>query len=142
MSYCTSSDVARYNLARGSYGATTIPNASQVGLFIAEIAGEIDAQLRKVGYLVPVATLYTSSYEFLRGVNAVGAAWKVEVASPTSDNEGMYQSMYRSAMKMLDSVELDAPKDSSQSMPRSGFGKPGYGPVTGVPSHGFTTTRY
>lgn len=124
MAYASPIHVAAYNAARATYNQQTKPTVDQVGIFLDECAAEIDVVLRTQGYALPVPTTATSALKFLEGVNAVGAAWKVEVSAPTSDNPELYEQMYRSAMKMLTKgVEFtDIPKDSAQSLPRSGYG--------------------
>jgi len=126
--YASVLHVAELNAARGTYNAGTKPTASAVHDFLEDVAGQIDMTLRGLGYGLPVPTTATSALKLLRGINALGAAWRVEVAAPTSDTEEMYKEMYESALAMvagggaIPGGELDIPRDSGQSRPRSNFG--------------------
>lgn len=124
MAYATVYNVAALNTGR-TYGATnTKPSATQVVQYLEETAGVLDGILRQQGYLTPVATTATSAYKTLEGFNAIGAWCMVESAAQTSDRRQDAEAMWESAKKMLldGIIDLDAPQDTTEALPRSSFG--------------------
>lgn len=125
MAYASITHVAMLNLARSGtrgYDGTSIPNGSQVAIFLEQIAAEVDLKLRSNGYLLPIPTTATSTLQLCQDINAKGAAWMVEVAAPTSDNVNEYYSMYKTALAYIDTGNLGSPKDSGVGLPRGNFG--------------------
>lgn len=122
--YASILHVANLNAARGTYNANTKPSASAVHEFLLEIAGEVDAKLRARGYSLPVAEdAATSARKLLQSVNALGAAWRVELAAETRDEAPFYKELYEDALKMIELSEFDLSMDTGGSSgPRSNFG--------------------
>lgn len=99
--YCSIADVQAMNWAR-TMGLGSNPGQSQVWIYINMVAGEIDAILTTKGYQVPVNI--PSSPEaaaFLNSVNAKGAWWMWEAASPNSLNIDRAKAAYDAAIKLL-----------------------------------------
>lgn len=139
MAYASITHVAILNFARAGtrgYDATSIPNGSQVSIFLDQIAAEIDLKLRTNGYILPVPASASSGLKLCEDINAKGAAWMVEIAAPTSDNVAEYQTMYQNALSMLSKSDLDIPKDPGTGLPRGAFGSTD--PIVATPSS--TTT--
>jgi len=86
MSYCTTTDVQAIN-ASHVFSASTKPTTTQVNTFIDMVAGELDAILSSRSLSVPV-TSPESFVEYLKLVNAVGAAAMAESAMNPSANKG------------------------------------------------------
>lgn len=105
------------------FSATSKPTATQVVQFIDECGGIIDAVLLQAGYEVPtsLANVATHTQLLLQNANAAGAAYHTEVAAPTSDSRRKeYEDMWGTALKMLRTMQLDLPKDASESNARQG----------------------
>lgn len=135
MSYATISDVQGLNAAR-TIGASSTPNASQVGRFIDMTAAEIDSILVQKGYSLPIPTMASSALSYLSHVNALGAWQMTEQSSPNSPHLPLAVTMYANALKMLGDADqvLDIPKSAGRSAPR--------GPGFTVPPVGFVATPY
>lgn len=132
--YCTPSDVASLNKVRSvSWGVNNIPNIADVDGYILMIAGQIDAALTNRGVQVPVNTAsFPEAEGLLAGVNAWGAAWMVEEASPTSENIDRVKKAYDAAMSMLEGAKwtIDVPVDVQRAEVRAPLLT--YQPPTGV----------
>lgn len=119
--YATVIHVQALNTGRKITG-TSKPSASQVVNYLDETGAVIDGILRQQGYALPIASSATSALELLEHYNALGAGAYVEQAAPSSDDR-YKQAMrtWESALKMLreGAMELDAAKDSAQSLPRA-----------------------
>jgi hypothetical protein len=119
--YCSIPDVAALNWAR-AIGVASNPGNSQVQTYINMVAGEIDAVLIRHGYLVPVnIASYPDAARMLNTVNAKGAVWMMEEASPSSPNLDRAKAAYDAAMKMLADAQfvMNAAMDTTRSEPRA-----------------------
>lgn len=132
--YCTPSDVASLNKTRAAaWGLNNEVNVSDVDGYIMMIAGQIDAALTNRGVEVPVNTAsFPEAEMLLAGVNAWGAAWMVEEASPTSQNIDRVKAAYDAAMAMLEGAKwtIDVPVDVQRAEVRAPLLT--YQPPTGV----------
>lgn len=119
--YATVSDVAALNVGRATYTANTKPTASQVVDYIEEASAELDGILRSRGYTAPVPTTATSARRMLEGYNAIGAWQKVEHFAEASERKEEAWRMWMDAKKMLMDglIELDAPRETTTSVPRA-----------------------
>lgn len=120
MPYCTRSDVASLNKAR-VIGSGNNPTLDDVDVYISMTAAEIDSILVNKGYVVPVNV--ASSPEtgaLLNAINAKGAYWMMEEASPNSPNLDRARAAWEAAKKMLADAKfvLNAPQDVQRSEPR------------------------
>lgn len=124
MAYATVAHVNSYNVGR-SYSATSHPTASQVIQYLEDSQGEIDTILTEVGYDLPVPDGATSALFYLRGVNALHAAYKVEESAQASERREQYRLMWEAAKKALGTVELTGvAKSSDQTRPRFSTASP------------------
>jgi len=74
MAYSTEEDAGRqFGVV---FNASTTPTSSQVTLFIAEIDAQINAALRKHGFDVTSTQELPNNDAYLRGLSAVGGAYK------------------------------------------------------------------
>lgn len=119
MAYTSASLVAARDTGR-VLSATSRPNLDQLGDFILDAAAELDGILRSRGYSVPVPSTATSAFQLLRAYNNLGAICSVESAAVNSSKEKTACEAWEAAKKMLrdGDIELDAPKDTSQSSVR------------------------
>jgi hypothetical protein len=122
MAYATVAHVREQNFGREITGNTE-PSATQVVDYLEHRAGILDSILGANGYEVPIPTGATSAFLTIQRFNALGAAYDVEMAARTSDRRDETKAMWESALKMLQDgvIELDAPRDTETSLPRSSF---------------------
>lgn len=76
--YCEIQAVNEH-LPKRTYDAQSVPTASQVEQQIINIAAEINAVLRGLGYTVPITN--TEDHKILSRINSLGAAWYAENAT-------------------------------------------------------------
>lgn len=123
--YCSASDVASLNKARAAaWGLNNMPNTTDVNGYIEMVAGQIDAVLLSKGYAVPVNTgSFPEAEGLLAYVNAQGAAYMVEEASPNSPNIDRVKAAFDAAMVMLESASfvLDVPVEEGRAQVRAPF---------------------
>lgn len=122
MPYATPSQVFARSRGR-TFTATSKPSTSDVDVFLTDTANELDGILRARGYTVPVPTTATSAYGLLAGYNALGAAAQAELAAPNPQGRSSDAlKLWQDAKRMLRAgeIELDAPKDTGQAVPRFG----------------------
>lgn len=123
--YCSASDVASMNKSRAAgWGQGQNPNIDDVNGYIQMIAGQIDATLTTRGVEVPVnSASWPEAEGLLAGINAWGAAWMVEEASPNSPNIDRVKVAYDAAMAMLENARwtIDVPSDPQLSEVRAPF---------------------
>ena len=133
MAYADLAAVIAITPQRAAYDTTTIPTAAQVGTFLTDIAGEIDARLEAAGIAVPV-TSPASFVAWLGRLNAYGAASLAEeAANPEAEGGGVAErwwTRYTDGLKAIsDGSALPASlaqSGSSRVMPRSyGTDNPG-----------------
>src|SRR5690242_3553316 len=112
MAYATISDVVSLEPAR-TYGASTIPNTTQVAEYLDNRAAEIDAVLIEKGYAMPVPDTASSALILLRKINAQGAWADVSSGAPGSPYKESAPKAYASALEMLKAANtvLDMPKN-------------------------------
>ena len=123
--YCTPSDVASLNKLRSAaWGTSNQVTLADVQGYITMISGQIDAALATRGVEVPVNTAsFPEAEGLLAGVNAWGAAWMVEEASPSSTNIDRVKKAYDAAMAMVDSAQwtIDVPSNVQRAEVRAPF---------------------
>ncbi len=120
MGYATVVDVTR--LAQGRvFTATSKPDEADVIAWIESTSAELDGILRGRGYSLPIATAATSALALLSLYNAQGAACLVEQSAPTPSRQKDACKLWCEIKKALTAgtIELEAPKDASNSAPRS-----------------------
>lgn len=126
--YASIEDVLARNRQR-TFTATSVPNASDVHGFLRQTAGELEALLIQKGYNLPIATTAVRAWEYLRGLNALGAHVLVEQSAPTTRREQLEAArlMWKDGLRMLAAAEsvLDIPRQIS----RSGARGPGVTPA-------------
>jgi hypothetical protein len=129
--YATVDQVRGMNLGRPVMPAASVPSGKteiteeQVVGYLEETAGVLDGILRERGYSVPVSpTTAPFAFKTLEGYNAIGAAYRVEMAAKNSDRREEARKMWESAQKMLSegTVEFDAERDTALGMPLGGYG--------------------
>jgi hypothetical protein len=127
--YAQVPDVEALNRAR-IIGKGNNPTASDVAFYLEVIAGEINAVVLAKGYDLPVPTNATGALQMLRGINAKGAWWMMEDASPSSQNKTEAREAYDASLEMLRTAELMMliPKETERTRPR--------GPGLNVPRAG------
>lgn len=122
MPYATPSQV--FARARGrTFTASTKPNLNDINQYLADTALEIDGILRARGYQVPVPASATAAFQLIAAYNTTGAVALVEQAAPSPSNtakEALH--LWNQCKKMLRDadIELDAPRDRLQALPRHG----------------------
>ena len=119
--YATISDVVGLNAAR-RIDATSVPNASQVAMFLDDIAAEIDGTLRANGYLLPIPSSATQSLRLLRVANARGARAMTERDAPERPVKDMAVADWERTLSALNKgrMELpDAPRDRGEQSLRA-----------------------
>lgn len=137
MQYCTVAQVAARNAARGTYTATSVPNASQVFEYVLESGAQLDQWLYAGGYDAPfdqsIASstpssmlVATNAQLLLQRWNAAGAALMVEEAAVAPMNLKMFQEMWAEIKQIcLDkSIDVPLPILATKERPR-GPGAPG-----------------
>lgn len=121
MPYASLIDVAAY-AAKRVFGATSVPSASQVSVFIADVATDLDAIMAADGYSLPIPTTATVAMADLKRLNTLGAYAQTEHAAQTSVDADRAQKMWDAARKDFISggVSLyDAPRLGGQNFARS-----------------------
>lgn len=98
-----------------TFSATSTPNASQVALFLADTAAELDGILSALNYSVPIATGASAARAMLRSFNALGANAYVQEVAPTSRGADQARKLWEDAKKMLRSGDVVLPGASSDS---------------------------
>ena len=125
--YCNTSDVASMNKPRAAaWNTANNVTTTDVNGYIMMISGQIDAVLVNKGYSVPVNTASFPEVEgLLAGVNAQGAAWLVEAASPQVNPEQVARAKlaYDMAMAALEASKfsLGVPIDVQRAQVRAPY---------------------
>lgn len=114
MSYATLADVQARDPSR-TYTASSVPNATQVGMFILDTAAELDGILSSLQYAVPVSTSATVALGMLRGFNALGANCLVQEAAPTSRDRDQARELWEDCKKALRAGDIVLPDASADS---------------------------
>lgn len=128
MGYATVYQVAARNAARGTYGESTKPTATQVVEFIDEAAAQLDAWLLNSGYDAPFASYIGASLIGSAGVlllqrwNAIGAALAVEESAQQSDRVEFFQRMWAEVELACQKEDLPLPNLAGKAFPR-GYGE-------------------
>lgn len=137
MQYCTTAQVAARNAARGTYTATSVPNASQVFEYILESGAQLDQWLLAGGYNAPFDSAIASSTPsnmlvatagqlLLQRWNAAGAALMVEEAAPAPMNLKIFQDMWNEIKQVILDKTIDVPLPQLAARDRArGPGVPG-----------------
>ncbi len=121
MAYASLPDVNSLCPAR-TIGATSIPNASQVGAYLDITAADIDSILAADGYGLPVPTTASIALLYLKRLNAIGAWVQVEHSAQNSVEKDRAQKLWDKARKEFVSggVSLyDLPRLGGQNFARS-----------------------
>lgn len=121
MAYASLSDVSAY-AAKRIFGATSIPSATQVAVFLTDTASDLDSIIAADGYALPIPTTATIALADLRRLNALGAYVKVERAAQESIDVDRAQKAWEDARKEFISggVSLyDAPRLGGENFARS-----------------------
>jgi hypothetical protein len=125
--YCSASDVASLNKPRSvAWNTANNVTTTDVNGFIMMIAGQIDAVLVNKGYTVPVNTASNPDVEgLLAGLNAQGAAWLVERASPQVNPQQVTEAKlaYDTAMAALEMAKFtpNIPVDVARAQVRAPY---------------------
>lgn len=129
--YSSVDDVQARNRAR-VISPTSVPCASDVAVYLAMTAGEINALLTQKGYQLPVPTAAAAAWDYLRNINSLGAWSLMEQAAQSSPHVKQAVDSYQQALKMLADADtvLDIPRVDTVTMPRGpGFTTPHVGQV-------------
>jgi hypothetical protein len=121
MPYASIIDVSAY-AAKRVFGATSIPSASQVTVFIADIAADLDSIIAADGYALPIPTGATVALSDLKRLNPLGAYVQSERSAQVSTDLDRAQKAWDAARKDFISggVSLyDAPRLGGQNFARS-----------------------
>ena len=125
--YCSASDVASLNKPRAvAWNTAGNVTTTDVDGYIMMIQGQIDAVLVNKGYSVPVNTAsFPEVAGLLAGVNAQGAAWLAEAASPQVNPDQVTRAKlaYDMAMAALEAAQftLDIPVDNDRAQVRAPY---------------------
>jgi hypothetical protein len=114
MPYASLPDVSAY-AAKRVFGATSIPSASQVAVFIADVATDLDSIMAADGYALPVPTGATVALADLKRLNTLGAYAQTEHSAQVSDDRDRAQKMWDAAR-----VEFKSGGVSLYDLPRLG----------------------
>lgn len=104
------------------FGATSIPSASQVAVFINDVATDLDSMISADGYGLPIPTTATIALADLKRLNTLGAYVQVEHAAQTSTDVDRAQKTWDDARLEFKSggVSLyDAPRLGGENFARS-----------------------
>lgn len=121
MAYASTTDVSAL-AAKRTFGATSIPNASQVAEFLDFTAADLDSILAADGYALPVPTTASIALLNLKRLNAIGAWVQVEHSAQVSDDRDRAQRMWDAARKEFQSGGVsayDLPRLGGQNFARS-----------------------
>jgi hypothetical protein len=123
-SYATTSDV-QSRVAVATFTASSRPNLTQIGGYIADAANELDGKLAALNYSVPVATGATTAWELLKTWNGIGAAMFAVAALPQGE-KGTHlpflERQWSAILTRLEEGNVQLPgvsKDSSSGRVRS-----------------------
>lgn len=122
--YATVFHVESYAGGRAPFTASTKPSATQVVDLLLDATSEVERDLVKAGYALPVPPTASSSFRLVQAACAKCAWAAVEAAAPNADDKRreLAQEMCESARKMIQDGELpDYEQDTMQSSPRSGY---------------------
>lgn len=84
MAYASLPDVNAL-AAKRSFGATSIPSASQVAAFLDNTCADLDSIIAADGYALPIPTAASIALVDLKRLNALGAYVQVEAAAQVSE---------------------------------------------------------
>jgi hypothetical protein len=121
MAYASLPDVSAL-AAKRVFGATSIPNASQVSEYLDFTAADIDSILAADGYGLPVPTTASIALLYLKRLNAIGAWVQVEHSAQVSDDRDRAQKMWEATRKEFVSGGVsayDLPRLGGQNFARS-----------------------
>ncbi len=125
MAYCVQADIERLIgdlVENRTFGAATVPTATQVTAEIDNAAAEIDAALDVAGYVAPVVLAnFPNAYNYLKAANAYGAAAVLlatvpgqayqpddEVDAGSEDRGKMYNQKFKAALKKIEEHKIRA----------------------------------
>jgi hypothetical protein len=121
MAYASLPDVSAY-AAKRVFGATSVPSASQVAVFINDVATDLDSIISADGYALPIPTTATIALANLKRLNTLGAYVQAEHAAQTSVDVDRAQKVWDAARVEFISggVSLyDAPRLGGENFARS-----------------------
>lgn len=121
MPYASLPDVSAY-AAKRVFGATSIPSASQVAKYIADVASDLDSIISADGYALPIPTTATIALADLNRLNTLGAYALAEHAAQVSNDVDRAQKEWDAARLEFKTggVSLyDAPRLGGENFARS-----------------------
>jgi hypothetical protein len=121
MAYASIPDISAL-AAKRTFGATSVPSASQVAEFIDFTAADIDSMIAADGYALPIPTTATVALLDLKRLNALGAYVQVEHSAQVSDDADRAQKAWDNARAEFKSggVSLyDAPRLGGENFARA-----------------------
>ena len=122
MAYATAGDIENYTPVRAPFTGSSVPNASQVGVMIADVTSEVEMELVGAGYVVPIPQGATAAFAMVANTVKKGAAAMVERIAPTSRDRDPSMRLYTAALKLLKVGQLpDYPKGQPDARPRQGI---------------------
>lgn len=124
MAYASQFHVETYTPGRAPYDGNTKPSASMVLQLLAEATADIEGELVRAGYAIPIPASATVAFQIVQSACAKCAAAAIEETAPTSDDNTRKRllAMCENAKKMIRAGELPGlDKDDDQSRPRDGF---------------------
>lgn len=132
MQYCTVLQVLNRNAARGTYTASSIPNASQVLEYVLESGAQLDQWLFAGGYAAPFDAAIASSTPsnmlvatqgqlLLQRWNSIGAALAVEEAAQQPINLEAFQKMWDEVKQVIldKTIDIPLPPNPAKAHPRA-----------------------
>jgi hypothetical protein len=96
MAYASLPDVGAY-AAKRTFTATSVPSASQVSVFIADVASDLDSIISADGYALPVPATASIALADLKRLNTLGAYVLAEHAAQTSVDVDRAQKVWDAA---------------------------------------------
>lgn len=121
MAYASLPDVSAL-AAKRTFGATSIPSASQVMQYLDNTCSDLDSIIAADGYALPIPTTATIALLDLKRLNALGAYVQVEHSAQVSDDKDRAQKEWDAARLEFKSggVSLyDVPRLGGQNFARS-----------------------
>ena len=121
MAYASITDVSAL-AAKRVFGATSVPNTSQVAEYLDFTTADLDSMISADGYALPVPTTATMALLNLKRLCAIGAWVQVEHSAQVSDDKDLAQKMWdesRSEFKRGGVSMFDAPRLPGLNFARS-----------------------
>jgi hypothetical protein len=128
MAYASVTHVVAHHPARRTYTASTVPNLTEVAMYLDEAAADLDFSLAKAGYDSPLSSSVASAVKaYFQKANAMGALCMLESGAQQSHNRDDFCAMFREAKKMIEAGQIPGlDKNDDESLPRYSAGTPPY----------------